>query len=317
MSHTFTPYDVRSDWGRLGHTWISIVDDEGVDQLGLVELRGLAPNDNVRMYNEEDDVYIMREDASWTDVGLELTVINEHGNPAMSDMYIGPGQSINFAPSFSYAGYTMVNGFYGTPRLIWMSMASVRQYRYGLSSRAFVTRVTSHFDRLGREDSLALKDAEYVRRHGAQFNPTPQIEDLGQGIAINRNVGIHHVTEGIGAICINANRVVGWFTPEHGMRVEQQARQFMHGVENVSYVNTSELTDFYKSTVFPARVGGHQFCTPDTTEPISGEPSGGADAPPDYDALIRRLRQSPTPRPSDFNWIADLAESADGNRDRE
>jgi ribosomal protein L35AE/L33A len=286
VEQTFTPREIMDDWTRFRGSWVQFVNTKTGKDVGggLVELQGVDIADRAR---------------SWASASVQYKdkAGMMHGWKVMPT-----GARVRFAPKWEHKGYSMVHiprsEWHGkATEFVWVSMVPVRQYRYGLSVNAFESRATHSVYRLGHKDRTNFLTMAHLWDRGSQFVAADKV-DLSVGAAISHSIGIHPMVEGVGAICWNAKSVIGFYT-DGKLLIEQRSRPLALSIAEtgaIEYVETTVLTDFYKSTVLPRKVRTSPKPTPDYASPrLRGGPSFGSNEPP-------RAGSIPTPE----TLIADL-----------
>lgn len=263
----FTPADVAGDWNRFGHTWVQLVDRRGEDTgNGLLTLLGCGG-----------------DTSSWRRASVTLrrgdgqNVDYTHGLPA--------GVNMKFAPRWRHKGYSMVETAYlgrnERSRCVWVSLTSARQYRYGLSDRAFTQRACGALRTVGQSTSVNFGTLAALWTQGPQFIPYDDLQ-LGRGQAISPALGLTPASESVSAICWNAKHVIGWYV-DGNLHIERRSMSLARSLpdeyrSHTNYVRTEQLTDIYKEQVLPESMERGTLSSFDSP-PISrrGQSVGAAD----------------------------------------
>jgi hypothetical protein len=297
----FSPSEISQDWNRFSSSFFTVTHADG-SQLGggMLELAGLSDQDDL------DTEEPLPRDIEWYECHIAYHGLNnnsmERGSYRMRH-----GDVFNFCPKWRWSGYTTVpNGVLRRarptsaagdtdPAMVWLSLAAARQYHYGLSARTFVARDCTSFYSLGRPVQVYTRDLIYLYNNGPVFHSGP-ITPTPEGLALTPTLGLHYVSEGVGALCWNALRVIGWHI-DGAFRVEESARKLTHSLENVTYDSTEELSGLWASRIFPGRFSlGTDISTP------TGVPAGGralGDRPQGRPAT---LDPAPTSEYRVFDW---------------
>lgn len=276
----FTPQEVRADWNRFGHCWVQLVNSQGQDTGdGLLELWTVDP---------------VRTGSSWR----SAHVILKKGNGEYVE-YDGlpSGTHIRFAPKWKHKGYTMVTPINrmneeGSPYCSWISLTSVRQYRYGLSDRAFSTRPCSSMFELGTGRTANFLQAACIFNAGPRFLSYAELLPR-KANAISASLGLHPATEDTYALCWNARVLIG-FMMNGALKVERRSESLTKSLpsdyrRHTEYVTTEELTDIFQEQILPRSM---EWDTPPEPAPSLRErprlrPGGG----PYVDPLLHQRRE--------------------------
>lgn len=207
------------------------------------------------------------------------------------------GISVQMTPAWTHKGYTMYNTPRSPhPRCAWVSMAAHRQYRWGLSGRAFEQRHTSGFPHSG---SLGNDGIEYVIayifKHGPSYVDLGDI-DLSRGtgtFALTPTLAVHSLAPNVGTLVHNARTVLG-FHYNGTLRVEHQAKDLTRAIRNqVTYVPTAKLTSLFSSRILAK-----------TMQPAEPNP-----VPPEGSIVYDDIESGPTVR-----WTDSTSRTAERDR---
>lgn len=298
----FSPREVMQDWVRFSQSWVQFVNAQtGEDSgKGLVELTGVDIDGSKR---------------AWSAASVEY---REASGERHRYGPLPAGCRIRLAPKWKHKGYSMVTvprSEYHAPKqtFTWVSMVPARQYRYGLSHRAFEVRDTHSVYYLGQECAPSFHEMAYLWKDGPQF-VQPADVDLSTGAALTTTIGVHPMVEGIGAICWNAKRVIGFYH-EGRLRVENSSRPLATPITHsgaIEYVSTKVLTDFYQSEILPRKVRPGEAHVPRRhrerhnlrIRDLPPPPPGGFGRAVAGD-IDRIAVDAPPEMPRDVRWVAD------------
>lgn len=263
-STNFTALDVRRDMNRFGGSFFHFVKN-GKPTGDLCSLQSLG-------YPAwDDDERNPRTQVAWDNPRLRIFYRSCLTNE-MAEAKGRKGVSLQLTPSWKHKGYTMYNNRSGITKMGWISMAAHRQYRWGLSARAFETRTTRGFPTLsgGTSSEGSAYLVGWLWAHGPRYT-TVNALDLshnsdgyyGAGGALSSSLAVHAVAPNTGALVHNAATVLGFYY-QGELLVEHQAKDFTRTInDQVTYVPTRQLTSLYSDVILPASVRGNQPPPPD------------------------------------------------------
>lgn len=293
----FSPRDIRNDMGRFGGSLFYFMDAAGKPQSGLLGLVGIQH----RKWDE--DARIVSHEPTWTSSLLTLVYRNlSNGGNMVETKGTGlKGLTLNFTPTWTHKGYTMYNRAEDSrPRITWLSMASNRQYRWGLSTRAFEMRSCRSWPSTLNAEGPPSWLLAAIWQDGPQYVAPRDIDLRVGGQALTPQLAVHCISNTAGALVHNARTVVGFYH-NNALLVEHQAKRLTTSIkDHVDYVPTATLTRLYTTDILPGSMQPRQ-----QSEPESMELSDTARELRSYSRRLELMRSSgPAAPPSDpSSWF--------------
>ena len=303
----FTPRDIRNDVNRFGGTMFHFIDKSGMPSGPLLSFV------SINHPRWDSDARSVEQQIAWHNENLVMTVrdfttlggqMRDIANP------VKKGEGIEFTPKWGHKGYTMYNSM--SPRgqmstkLAWLSLASHRQYRWGLSPRAFESRICTGFPSPSNRPDTQSTVIANIWHNGAMYVPFTEI-DLSIGAALTPSIGLHRLDDAYGVLVHNTRTVIGFYH-DGQLSVEHQARPLSHALkEYAHYVPTSTLTSLYKTKILPHTMQSGQRTPPDEME----QPEPPAQLP---ERLLRQMAASVSDTPSaPLDWARWSTRSSDSS----
>ncbi len=294
----FTPIEIRNDSARFGGTMFHFT-KRGRPEGPLLTFVGMSHP------QWDADARQVTKKIAWTNTDLTLVVrditrggeIKEITNP------IKQGTSIEFTPKWGHKGYTMynlnrmggTNGEASRQAMTWLSLASHRQYRWGLSPRAFETRACQGFPSASARPETSSGVIAQVWDNGGIYVPLRDIDLSRGGQALTPSLAIHRLDSTYGAVVHNARTVIGFYH-DGQMSLEHQAKPLSKAIkDHVDYVPTSTLTRLYKTSILPHSMQSGERAPP-------GEMEQSIPAPPLGERLIRQMESNTGNPDAPIDW---------------